>query len=511
MPEIDPDLARETRTTSAQNLPLPPKMPPFMVGAPVQARFKASKIGPVGTKWVSARITCVHDDGRYDVEYTDGDIENSVAPRFVRDVIATTAVPRRETRESITPMKAPRKRGRCATPGCELPDFHFGAHGSDLTGADATSNVLRTRRKEPISDSTHAISASATPVVLELASPTAPVELDLPELASQITLPCETDPVAPTGDVRSCGGVEPAAVPAASPTVALGGTRTLSAVKPALCEYELERLRNIEENRKALEALGLANQPLIHPRQVAFHRQGGHAPSRRDRALALPVRIQPARARAAPDRLAPVQEFDDLDTVERLARAHGKRRRWRDGAAKDDGGEQAFPRTEVIVHESSWSLPVLPTGRVHNSSCHLCTQASHSCRCPARSRSSSRPRHCFARSGTRSHSNASGPVLSSHMPPPSLVSVSLRGVARSPARLAVPSARSSGAPAASPTCTKSATRICAPEPTCWCITSSRERTARPPLSAQCATARAPASAMVAVTRWRSTKPQDGWR
>ena len=54
------------------------------VGARVEARYRATVLGKMGTKWFAASVRAVHGDGSYDVLYDDGDEENGVLAQFVR-------------------------------------------------------------------------------------------------------------------------------------------------------------------------------------------------------------------------------------------------------------------------------------------------------------------------------------------------------------------------------------------------------------------------------------------
>ena len=54
------------------------------VGDRAKARYMASSMGSVGTRWFQAIVTAVHADGCCDVEYDDGDKEARVLPKFLK-------------------------------------------------------------------------------------------------------------------------------------------------------------------------------------------------------------------------------------------------------------------------------------------------------------------------------------------------------------------------------------------------------------------------------------------
>ena len=133
-------------------------------------------------------------------------------------------------------------------------------------------------------------------------------------------------------------------------------------------DYEICDLRDIAAMKAALAALGLGDDSprLIGPR-VHQPRQTARKPRRES---GPPQRVQPSRSRSAPDRLSAGLELEDVEAVERSARKKRQRRVFR-----EEGGDAAFPRTEILVAESRWTLPALPGGGRHNSSCHLCARA----------------------------------------------------------------------------------------------------------------------------------------
>ena len=60
---------------------------PLSEGQRVMARFQASSVRIEqlsSTRWFPARVLRIHDDGRCDVAYDDGDKEKLVRPQFVR-------------------------------------------------------------------------------------------------------------------------------------------------------------------------------------------------------------------------------------------------------------------------------------------------------------------------------------------------------------------------------------------------------------------------------------------
>ena len=55
-------------------------------GSRVKARYLASSGGPVGTKWFPAIITKCNRDGTFDLTYDDGDKEQCVSPKFIKNL-----------------------------------------------------------------------------------------------------------------------------------------------------------------------------------------------------------------------------------------------------------------------------------------------------------------------------------------------------------------------------------------------------------------------------------------
>mmetsp|Transcript_19426 Transcript_19426/g.61896 ORF Transcript_19426/g.61896 Transcript_19426/m.61896 type:complete len:342 (-) Transcript_19426:155-1180(-) len=158
------------------------------------------------------------------------------------------------------------------------------------------------------------------------------------------------------------------AIPASAPPTPVSTPPTpVPPARAGLSEYELQREKNIADNKAALAALGLGDDSprLIGPR-VHQLRQTARKPRRES---GPPQRVHPSRSRSAPDRLSAGLELEDVEAVERSARKKRQRRVFR-----EEGGDAAFPRTEILVAESRWTLPALPGGGRHNSSCHLCTQ-----------------------------------------------------------------------------------------------------------------------------------------
>eukprot|EP00966_Prymnesium_polylepis_P302382 6985880-Prymnesium_polylepis.1 len=54
------------------------------VGARIKARYRATRGGARWKKWFKGRVTCVHGDGCFSVEYDDGDVEDRVLPEYVQ-------------------------------------------------------------------------------------------------------------------------------------------------------------------------------------------------------------------------------------------------------------------------------------------------------------------------------------------------------------------------------------------------------------------------------------------
>ena len=169
------------------------------------------------------------------------------------------------------------------------------------------------------------------------------------------------------------------ATPASAPPTPVSTPPTpVPPARAGLSDYELQREKNIADNKAALAALGLGDDSprLIGPR-VHQPRQTARKPRRES---GPPQRVQPSRSRSAPDRLSAGLELEDVEAVERSARKKRQRRVFR-----EEGGDAAFPRTEILVAESRWTLPALPGGGRHNSSCHLCARAGVAARALAKS------------------------------------------------------------------------------------------------------------------------------
>ena len=168
-----------------------------------------------------------------------------------------------------------------------------------------------------------------------------------------------------------------------------------------LSEYELQRMANIERNRRALTALGLGDEPSLVPSKPP-------APARATKRRLIepqPTREQPKRSSR------PEYSLDEarhaLDTAEAsLAGGGAKRRRlgWRsvvvegdEGDESDEGAEgeqgdegeegdegegagggavreRAYSHVQVLAQERKWVLPPLESGAEHRKSCHVCTQ-----------------------------------------------------------------------------------------------------------------------------------------
>eukprot|EP00967_Tisochrysis_lutea_P153721 scaffold303992_cov30-Tisochrysis_lutea.AAC.2 len=329
-------------------------------------------MGPVGTKWFPAVIVRRHADGRCDLEYRDGsgDSESAVLPKFIRMPRKQGHAMKKSEAHAITPTKA-ESYDRKGMPGGSLADLEVRSlEFGTKPRADLTSHSMRTRKNIMATASAEDDSRPCEDIV---STPVAISPNSSDEQGTEPSTPLTTEvavimPQEPVGARHTHTEALPMALESAESSRKVGSKNT----RPTLSAYERERLRNIDENRKALEALGLAQEPIIPPRQVSHHRQYSHTETRRQHTTAVPARVQPARTRNAPERLAPIDYGEDIESVERQARTHRKRQRWR--SDDEEGGEHSFPRTEIIVQESNWSLPVLASGRTHNSSCHLCTQ-----------------------------------------------------------------------------------------------------------------------------------------
>lgn len=75
-------LTRPSRVTiSPDGLPDGTLLP---VGTRVKARFLATTLGPQGCAWYAGAVVRVHADGAHDLAYEDGDTEARVSPRFIK-------------------------------------------------------------------------------------------------------------------------------------------------------------------------------------------------------------------------------------------------------------------------------------------------------------------------------------------------------------------------------------------------------------------------------------------
>jgi len=59
--------------------------PELHVGSKVRARFGATEHGAVGTKFFPGTVTKLYADGRVDIMYDDGDEEEGVDPKWIKD------------------------------------------------------------------------------------------------------------------------------------------------------------------------------------------------------------------------------------------------------------------------------------------------------------------------------------------------------------------------------------------------------------------------------------------
>ena len=127
--------ARRAKQVSRQpRLPTGHATAPLAPGDHVKARFMG------GAKWYTGRVSLVHPDGRCDLQYDDGDLEDRAHPSRIRKI-----GPERPSAGSGQPKQPPDGQlveftgswlqvHLCGTYGCTLPNNHGGLHRFDALG-----------------------------------------------------------------------------------------------------------------------------------------------------------------------------------------------------------------------------------------------------------------------------------------------------------------------------------------------------------------------------------------